>query len=265
MLKKFIISILQTAGGNDTAIVDGFVPKSLRKVLNDRIIKQFPNVEQCGFCEFKAKKDLVKFSMMGGEFSGNAILAITYAVLKGKNGGLNIKSSGSNKILKTGIRDNVVFSEIPIFKSFASVKQLNTNTFLVILKGINHLVVYKKISKNRIISAAERLLNQFDLIKYKCSGCIFVEIERSDVLKINPVVWIKNVKTLTYETSCGSGSVAVGLSKLKRSQKNQINLKIKQPSNNYIIVKAKKSKNSFLRVSIEGKVKLLMTNQNISL
>lgn len=91
---KFIIV---RPGGNDTAIVEGFVPKSARKKLNDKIIWQFPNVEQCSFYEMDRVSNIVRFCMMGGEFSGNAMLAITYLLLKGQSVALALTKSRDDK------------------------------------------------------------------------------------------------------------------------------------------------------------------------
>ncbi len=264
MLNKFSFSIVRP-GGNDTAIIDGFVPKSLRRPLNDKIIKQFPSVEQCGFYQVDIKKNLVKFSMLGGEFSGNAMLAITYLVLKGTTGKLKVKSSGYSKFIDSGIKNKIVYTQIPIYTNFDSVKLLNKDIYLVKLKGINHLVVYRKISVGKVLKEAKKLLDLYNLANEICSGCIFAEKENKDILRIDPVVWIRDVKTLTYETACGSGSVAVGLSLLKNNLKNKLKLKIKQPSRNFIIVKANKSNKTFTNVQIEGKVELLARNQNIYL
>ncbi|OGK23816.1 hypothetical protein A2954_02955 [Candidatus Roizmanbacteria bacterium RIFCSPLOWO2_01_FULL_37_12] len=264
MLKKYNISLVRP-GGNDTAIINGFIPNGLRKVLNKEIIRKFPNVEQCGFYEQNENKT-VNFCMMGGEFSGNAILALTYLILKGESGKLTTLSSGAKKVIQSGINENKsVYSEIPIFKSYESVMQLTKNIFLVRLRGIKHLVVYKKISKDKSVTKAKKLLEKYGLIKYKCSGCIFVEKEISGVLRINPIVWIRDVKTLTYETACGSGATAVGLSILKNSILNKISLKIKQPSGNYISVNAQKNRDSFTKVVIEGKVELIKPGQNFYL
>ena len=41
-------------------------------------------------------------------------------------------------------------------------------------------------------------------------GIMLIEKVESNV-KINPVVWVKTVDTLYYETACGSGSLAYGI------------------------------------------------------
>lgn len=258
--KIFTISILRP-GGNDTAIVKGFIPKSIRKPLNDKVRKEFPSVEQCGFYEMKEKKRLVIFNMMGGEFSGNAMLAVTYLVLKGKSGKLRIISSGSNSILETGIKDNIVFSEIPIFKTFNSIKQVNNNISLVKLKGINHLVIYKKLNKNDVVYEAKKLFNKYKLFEKKCAGCIFTENIGRNIFKIMPVVWIRDVKTLTYESACGSGSIAVALSQVKKNNDFGQKYRISQPSGSIARITIEKNKSIFIKTILENIVSLLKTTE----
>lgn len=53
------------------------------------------------------------------------------------------------------------------------------------------------------------------------------------MIKIHPVVWVKSIDTLFYETSCGSGTIAY-LIILDITENKDIEIDILQPSNKLI-------------------------------
>ena len=121
-MKKIIknITILRP-GGNDTALVPGLNwTKIEMKLINDRIMNLYKNVEQVGFIDLK-KPEL---QMAGGEFCGNATRSAAYLALKGKLGEINIKVSGVNKTLKAGIDlQGNTWSQMPIYEDSKLIKQ----------------------------------------------------------------------------------------------------------------------------------------------
>lgn len=58
-------------------------------------------------------------------------------------------------------------------------------------------------------------------------GIILLEKNRENI-KIYPIIWVKTIDTLFYETACGSGSLAVAI--YKNSVQNITNFEIIQPS-----------------------------------
>ncbi len=101
--------IIYNPGGNKTALVIGTYYKE-KKDINDRILKLHKDVEQVGFISTKN----CELIMAGGEFCGNATRCSASYYLKDKPGLIDIKVSGTSKILKAGIDSlGKAFSQIP--------------------------------------------------------------------------------------------------------------------------------------------------------
>ena len=68
----------------------------------------------------------------------------------------------------------------------------------------------------------------------KAIGMMFLEKEQNK-LKINPVVWVKDIDTTFYETACGSGSLGTAIYNYYINGEDSIN--IIQPSGYSINIK----------------------------
>lgn len=257
MKQKFKFTIIRP-GGNDTALVKGIFPKNMKNRINDAIEKKYSNVEQVGFFQFDEKKNIVLFEMAGNELSGNALRAVTYALLNGKEGSLEIKSSGTRKIIKTGISKNgFVYTEIPIPESNDFIKNVPSNLICVSLQGIKQIIVfnYKTAQKQELKQLAKKIIVQNNLLNtYPCTGVMFIEKVSNNFFNLEPVVWIRDVKTLFYETSCASGSAAIALWKSLNNKSSQQIYKIKQPSKDILTVTIIKKNSELRKVVISGYV-----------
>ncbi|RJQ24834.1 hypothetical protein C4577_06850 [Candidatus Parcubacteria bacterium] len=258
-MKKYEFSIIRP-GGNDTLLIKGIVKKSLRKPLNNLAISLLPNIEQVGFYEYDQKSDTARLEMAGGEFCGNALRSLAYIILNGKVGEKKLKASGTNILLKAGIKkDKTAYAQMPIFKNLNCVKKVSNNLWLINLKGISFLIkrVYKKLPKKCAKSYGKELLQKFDLLNTKpASGVIFVTTNNLNI-EIQPIVWVKQIETLFYETACASGTAATGL--WKSIQKNDLEqtFKVLQPSGQIISVYVKRNRKKLTDVIIDGPIKVI--------
>ena len=93
-------------------------------------------------------------------------------------------------------------------------------------------------------------MEKFDT-NQKAVGIILLE-KYKDIIKIYPIIWVKAIDTLYYETACGSGSLATLI------YKNYIDsvekLEVLQPSGDVIKVELNKIKNIIQNATISGKV-----------
>ena len=253
--RQVTFSILRP-GGNDTALVDGIINDPLmRKSINDKIMKAYPNVEQVGFYE---EADFPALLMAGGEFCGNALRSLAYTVLKGQKGEKLFEVSGIKRLLKAGITsDGKTFAEMPIPQLVNPLLQLKNNLWMVELEGITHLITKqeKPFLPAEAKKVAKRLLEKSDLIKKQpAAGVMFVQ-ENSNELEIIPIVWVRDIQTLFYETACASGTTAVALWKSAK-RNTQENFPIKQPSGSIIEALVTKSEGNWA-VTIAGQVTTL--------
>lgn len=227
--------------GNDTALVEGLISNSQkRQELNQLLLDKHPQVEQVGFLSTTGTPQLL---MAGGEFCGNASRCAALYYLNENEGTLSLKVCDGSRQIQIGIKQGEAWAEIPLLASpEKSVRQLASDTFEVKLEGITHLVHFSGKPVHPKARAME-LLHMYQTDDPLSMGVIFVEEK-----KIYPVVLVKKIHTLFYETACGSGTVAVALVAYARHQKAQ-RLSLQQPSGEWITAEVN-SKNA----RISGKV-----------
>lgn len=243
-------------GGNKTALVlNNDYSDSDMKLINDEILSKDATIEQVGFLNNKGKYEL---KMAGGEFCGNATRSAVFYYLKGNAGKLKIKVNSKDIIEAEVSQNKEVICEMPIIKNSKQVKKLDDDIYMVKLNGMTSIIVEENLSK-KYLSDKENLKNigmkfieKYNLKDREAVGVIFLENENG--LKIHPIVWVKKIDTLFYETACGSGTIATAMVKTFISGQNQI-LEILQPSGMIIKSNTKIKNNIIYKASISGQVK----------
>lgn len=259
---RYEFSILRP-GGNDTLLIKGLVKNPInKKLINDQAMGLYPNVEQVGFYEFNSKTNTAILEMAGGEFCGNALRSLAFLLLDGEKGEMKFKVSGVKRILKAGVsKKNTAYAQMPVLKDPRSVRKIEPNLWLVALEGISHLIKItpQKLNPDKAKMLAKRLLQKTSLLNSKpAAGVMFVKKSNLDSeLKVEPVVWVRDIETFFYETACASGTAALGLWKTKDSPSLTTKLKVKQPSGYYINALVKKSRKFFTYAQISGSIKLI--------
>lgn len=227
-------------GGNTTALVNRLIldPK-LKKRINDKIMAKNPQVEQVGFIDQKK----YRLEMAGGEFCGNATRCAAFYYLKGKPGKIKIQVSGVKQKLSAGIdNNNNVWAEMPV-KSVA--KKLGYN--VVSLEGITQVITFTKGSKQKVKSILAKLNL---LTTVPAAGVMFIK-KKQNQIKLNPFVWVRDIKTFFNETACASGSAATGAFLANR----EINkIKVIQPSGSILTVTTIKKSQNIIKSKISGPV-----------
>lgn len=256
-MKQEICYNIYSPNGNDTALVQGVnFSNDQKKIINENIMKLNTEIEQVGFVE---KGQEYKLIMAGGEFCGNATRSAAYYFLQGKSGQIKIKVSGIDKPIDAGIDNNQnTWCRFPIYLGEDVVTELETGIYKVKMNGIVHIVIDNIISqeylsrKDNITLSAMELINKFEVYEADAIGVIFLE-KINLRLKIHPVVWVKSIDTLFYETACGSGSVAVGILKSFEYNSGQ-KLEIIQPSDQIIYTDVSYIDGKLVDAIISGKI-----------
>jgi len=222
-------------GGNNTCLVDGVIDdKNERRIINDEIMSLYPDVEQVGFVD----SDTSTLCMAGGEFCGNATRSAAFFMLNGNPGEVNIQVSGVENRLKAGINSNgEAYAEMPIYFEGDRVQQDKDNpqANTVYMQGITQYVIW---DDPNVANMLPEQIKQYalGLLKkkgydtgYAASGVMFVS-QTEKGIEIIPVVYVRDIDTLFYETACGSGTTAVGMVIAKEEKKGVSNLPVIQPS-----------------------------------
>lgn len=128
------------------------------------------------------------------------------------------------------------------------------------LDGIRLAVVAGKEAKEQIRKLKEEeekaknelkeIMKEFDTDE-NAVGMILLE-EENGKTKINPVIWVKTIDTIYYETACGSGSLATAI--YKNKVEGSENSEIVQPSGYSIYIRLKKQSDTIQKAVVMGKV-----------
>ena len=245
---------LLNPSGNVTALVTKDMPREKYKEISNEIMNNNPHVEQVGFLK-KYSDTVFRLEMAGLEFCGNASRAFACFLVKEKyvtSNKFEISVSGYDGLIECNVekKENEFFSTIDLklkkpINDFIEKKILDgQEVFMVKLPGISHVfldIKKFKFDKDNCKKEAKEILNKLDLLDIAAVGVIWYENKQ-----IHPVVYVKDIDSLFYENSCGSGSMAFGIYQayLKNSdglfdynvvQKNEDIVGVKVDLNNKII------------------------------
>jgi histidine racemase len=246
-------------GGNNTALVETLVlDKKLKRKINDAIMSVNPDVEQVGFIDINNRQ----LEMAGSEFCGNATRSAAFRILNGKSGTLKIQVSGVNSNLKVGIDENGnTWAKMPIYKDSDKI-WFKDNMAIVELQGITQVVIPCTERFNNANLAKKEALAILDDLKFtslSASGVMFC-LNNNYFLEIQPVVWVRDIQTLFYETACASGTCAVGIVEALKNGNSISNMAVKQPSGNNLLISVNLEDGKLDNAVISGKIKVLKEN-----
>lgn len=233
-------------GGNKTAIVIGNQYNNKEKrIINKTILTDNSDVEQVGFISTKENR----LEMAGGEFCVNATRCAIWQYLKGKQGEIELNVSGYADKIRGGItKQKDVYVNMQIKKKMMDIIEKSGKFNIVKLDGISLAVVDEESSKTYIKelkkdeekakTKLKEIMKNFNASE-NALGIILLEKENAKT-KINPIIWVKTIDTLYYETACESGSLATAIYK---SYIEKIeNLEVLQPSGYSININLSKDK-----------------------
>ncbi len=196
-----------------------------------RLMEAEPDVEQVGFVSFPRPGE-VAMQMAGGEFCGNATLSA--GVLGYEYWGaseITVRASGADRPLAvsaTRLREGEydVSGELPLPERIGEeTLPLPSGAItlpVVRLPGIAHAIVTKKLPREQ----AEQLVKAWcETLHADGMGImLWNESER----RLTPLVYVPSADTLFWESSCASGTAAVGAWTAKREGK-PVTLNVRQP------------------------------------
>jgi diaminopimelate epimerase len=216
IMKTFIIT---AAGGNATAI--RVIEQALSRSEYERdgtilMAETEPRgAEQCGFLVLPDRH----LEMSGGEFCGNAsrAAAVLFSIFDGVED-VSFSVSGFNgtvvgrvsRFSEKKFLAQCKFPGLPA-ESQNVIVLGNQPATLIDLGGIVHVVIDAPFpEKPEKYQAAHRAIcKELHLEGRDAVGVVWIS-QDAGVVTMHPVVWVRAINTFFYETSCGSGTIAVG-------------------------------------------------------
>ncbi len=235
-------NIYNAAGGNPTAINfgDGYIPSDYARI-NKELQDKHPEIEQIGFLTYK--DGIPRLEMAGGEFCGNATrsFAALLAEQTPEERSFDFFVSGFPNAIRAEVgklAEGKYFVKALLRGFEYKIERkiyLGQFVSIVNLGGITHVLLDEsKFSFNEETCKSDmKRIKEVLGVDNDAVGVIWMSKSKGKA-SIKPVVWVKAVDTCYYETSCGSGSIAVGLIGVKNKPVDII-----QPSGGIISVEFK--------------------------
>lgn len=255
--------------GNDTVLVQTPVPRQLHGAVAARLLETVGG-EQVGFIEPATALDVAaRLQMMGGEFCGNATMALAALLARwdglpdGQRLDLNLEVSGCALPVHCSIRASgdcwTGTVTMPLPESTVDV-MLETpegplKTPLVSLPGISHLILPASAGLQE--EELRRYLPQWHQhLGGDALGALIWDAETSF---LDPLVYVPSAGTLVRERGCGSGSAAVG-SLIALQAGRAMSVPVRQPGGT-ITVQVEVEGGKVSALTITGQVSLLHEGQ----
>ena len=215
--------------GNMTLLAETPVPEAAQPLTAKRLMEQEPATEQVGFVS--DTDDGIGLRMAGGEFCGNASMsaAVLYLLRKGMDGGeVTVRVSGTPdpvsvtaERLPDGSWQGCVVMPKPLSVGRERFSD-GTKRPVVRFPGITHVILETEM----VQTEAERLAPVWCReLESEALGLMFLDRERG-ILK--PLVYVPSADTLFWESSCASGTTAVG-AYLAAESGTAVRMPLKQP------------------------------------
>lgn len=226
---------LADPAGNKTALVpenEQTAPR--RREISRRLMEDCAlGIEQVGFYDESAAPPHLQ--MMGGEFCGNAARSFGLMLAKKRRmreGYLDISVSGAQQPLKVHIMGEDASVHLSTEHSFSSIALPGGERLPVAeLPGISHIIAEglpaDPLTLAPILQAAQEQLSA------PAVGVLFWDAERRF---LRPAVCVWEQGSTVFESSCGSGSLALAIYLKREVQSGGCSMSIAQPGGRIRVV-----------------------------
>lgn len=253
--------------GNITVLVTSPVPRAQQPAVAAALLApDSVGGEQVGFVEAPSDpKAAARLQMMGGEFCGNASMALGAVLAReanlpeGRVRSLRLEVSGADAPVScVAFRQEDVWQGTVRMPLPTQIEQIDLpadgemiRAPLVRMPGIAHLIIPAGIGLTE--ESLRRWLPEWNrLIGADALGALLWNAPSSF---INPIVYVPSAGTLVREHGCGSGTAAVG-SWLATAAGQTYEASIRQPGGE-ILVRAAMRDGRLFALSIHGEVRFM--------
>lgn len=222
--------------GNITALVETPVEIENQPQVGNAIMEAEISCEQVGFIMSPVEGSDITLRMAGGEFCGNATMSIAAFFCKknnlsdGESRNVAVKVIGTSGLVnvlvenKGGIHYGTI--EMPRPRKISSVKFVfeDHNYWYPVVEfgSISHIIIEDDVP----VYMPERCIKMWcDTLRVQGVGLMLLSKEK-DYLR--PLVYVKNPESLVWESSCASGTTAVGAYFAEKAN-GPVSMKIKEP------------------------------------
>lgn len=256
--------------GNITLLVLDPVPRARQAAIAEELMRDSGvQAEQVGFLEKATLPGAqARLQMMGGEFCGNATMALS-AYLAWKEGAVcgeersyTLEVSGAKTALECPVRvvgEGAFEGEVPmpLPEEIMEAELFPGCTVPVVrFPGIVHALLPENIMED--MQAQSLIAKSCARFQTDAMGFVFVN---ADFSRIRPLVYVQNTHSAVWENGCGSGTAALGAWHAAVCG-GTVKLNVRQPGAGCCIgVNARFVRGKINRMSIRGSVEMVAIGQ----
>ena len=221
--------------------------------------------EQVGYLEKpEDPQAMARLHMMGGEFCGNATRSFGAFLAFG---GLNAKEivievSGHSgpltaKVKETGRKaacDVEIAMPLPLSVQHGKREGLGRYS-IVVFEGIVHVILWGRDPDQTLLPAVSDFL-EAESFSTECFGVLFYD-EKSG--RMIPLVSVSSVGSVVWESSCGSGSVAVVSARADLEKKSIADCQLLQPGGALTVSVERNADGKITEANLSGIVSVIAT------
>ena len=247
---------------NITVFVLTPVPRDERaQAAGDLLADPSLKAEQVGFVVPPSRNALWRLEMMGGEFCGNAARSFGLYVARrtGLSGEvcLELEVSGMNSPVSVRVDTERGLAEasMPPLAAWGTLACGGADLPVCVFEGITHVIAPDIQASEPVFYRIRTLLERSAKDGAQCDalGVMFWD---SAARFMTPAVYVYATDSLVFESSCGSGSAALGLCLTRGMNSGEKILTLRQPGG-IIEVRVEKRPGEAAAVSIGGPVTLI--------
>jgi diaminopimelate epimerase len=205
---------------------------------------------------------LWRLDMMGGEFCGNAARSLglyiaTEQGFKGKtNVSLSVSGADEPVLVEADTEEGRAAAEMPLPLAVETLDYEGRSLPVVVFEGITHVIAPNIEAGNETFHAVKSLTEKtFSLRGEQLPAAIGVMFYDEASRFMRPAVYVRSTDSLYFESSCGSGSAALGVWLSRDMQEGSAQYALSQPGG-VIETKITKKGNGITCITIGGEVQL---------
>lgn len=228
--------IMANPTGNITALVETLVPTDQQPELAKAIMDKEITCEQVGYILWPMDGSDISLRMAGGEFCGNATMS-TAAYFCEKNG----LKEGEKKVVKVKVVGTSGVLSVEVEKkegeyltTIEMPKPVKISDVRFVFEGHNYIypvvefdsISHVVIENDLPVYMPESCIKMWcDSLKAKGLGLMMLYDNNTS---LRPLVYVTNPETMFWESSCASGTTAVGTYFAKKTGK-PVRMELKEP------------------------------------
>ncbi|MDR1250906.1 MAG: hypothetical protein LBK62_01940 [Treponema sp.] len=202
----------------------------------------------------RQERRLWRLEMMGGEFCGNAARSFGLYVAEqtglADRGGVLIAINGAPLAVRVDTAAGTAELEMSGLLAETTVECKGQDFPMYVFDGISHVIVENREPDEGLLRSLRESLDARPPID--ALGVMFYDTERRFM---RPLVWVRATGTTVFESSCGSGSAALGVWMARNIRNGEEHSALAQPGGT-IETRVVKQEGLVRRISIGGPVGL---------